>query len=251
MRRTRSTNGMAKDGNEAANERVVVTFLERLLDKAVGELSKSALGGTEDTAVEQAFGRVMVLRRVRQAAEALAQRAAPVEAEPVYLVGSRFLIDTYRTLTRTPDEELVYATGPEDGEQAFAISELVAFKLAQKSRVGATPDPTSQLEALMELDRHGERLLAVLHSHPGYGAGGTTPSPDDRTTQQGLERMGYPSIGAIFSRDGFIRFFSVNRRFRVAVSGAGVEKAGDHIYHLTDIVPKSFVRRVVCRVSGR
>ena len=138
---------------------------------------------------------------------------------------------------------------PEDSKQAFAITQLVTFKLAEKSRVGATPDPTSQLAALTELDQRGERLLAVLHSHPGRGAGATMPSSVDRATQDGLEKMGYPTIGAIFSRDGFVRFFSVNRRFRVAVSGAGVEPAGDRIFRLADVAPKTFLQRVVSHVS--
>jgi hypothetical protein len=193
----------------------------------------------------------MEVRRVLHAAEALGRGTAPEpeRAETLYLVGASFLKSTFETLTATPDEHLVYATGPEDGKQAFALSQLVTFKLAEQTAVSAAPDPASQAEALTELDRRGERLLAVLHSHPGYGADRTAPSPDDRLTQEGLERMGYPAIGAIFSRDGFIRFFSVNRRFRVAVSGTGVERAGDHIYHLKDVAPKSFIQRVVSHVS--
>ena len=249
MAKTRSMTGMLWDNDDASNERVVVTFLERVLDTAAAELSKKAVRGTDDSAVEQAFGRVMVLRRVRQAAEDVARRAVAHDGRPLYLVGSRFLMGALDTLTETPDEHLVYATGPEDGKESFALSQLVTFKLAMKSQVSAAPDPISQTAALTELDERGERLLAVLHSHPGHGAGATTPSSVDQSTQEGLEKMGYPTIGAIFSRDGFVRFFSVNRPFRVAVSGTGIEQAGEHVYRLTNVAPKSFIQRVVSHVS--
>ena len=231
-------------------ERLVTAFVQRSLDTAVAQLSERAIRAADDWIVNEAFGHVMELRGVRHAAEALARGVTSDAVEPLYLVGASVLMGAFQTLTETPDEHLVYATGPEDGKRSFAISKLVTFKLAEKSAVSAAPDPTSQLEALTELDRHGERLLAVLHSHPGHGAGATTPSSVDRSTQEGLEKMGYPAIGVIFSRDGFVRFFSVNRPFRVAVSGTGIERAGEHIYHLTDIAPKSFLHRVVSHVSG-
>jgi len=229
---------------------LVTTFVERSLDAAVAQLSERAIGAPDDWTVREAFGHVMELRGVLHAAKALARGVTSDAVEPLYLVGASFLTGAFETLTKTPDEHLVYATGPEDGKRAFAISQLVTFELAEKSAVSASPDPTSQLEALTELDRRGERLLAVLHSHPGHGAGATTPSSVDRSTQEGLEKMGYPTIGAIFSRDGFIRFFSVNRPFRVAVSGTGIERAGEHVYRLTSVAPKSFIQRVVSHVSG-
>jgi len=237
------------DEAAASNERIAVEFLERALDGAAAEFGERAIGTADDGAVTQSYGRVMELRQVRQAVRTLARGVVPDAAEPLYLVGSSFLMGAYNALTETSDEHLVYATGPEDGKRAFAISQLVTFELAEKSAVSAAPDPTSQLEALTELDRRGERLLAVLHSHPGRGAGATTPSSVDRSTQEGLEKMGYPTIGVIFSRDGFVRFFSVNRKFRVAVSGTGIEPAGDHIYRLSDVASKSFLQRVVSHGS--
>lgn len=226
-------------------ERLVDEFLQKTLTGALAELNERATGMGDDGSLRETFVHVMELRDVRRAVQSLARGVAPDADVPAYLVGSSFLVEAYHVLTQTDDEHLVYATGPEDGKRLFALTRLVTFELAEKSAINATPDPASQVEALMELDRRGERLLAVLHSHPKSGAGATTPSSLDRSTQEGLEKMGYPTIGVIFSRDGFVRFFAVNRQFRVAVSGSGSERVDERVYRLPDVAPKSFLQKVV------
>jgi len=170
------------------------------------------------------------LRGLRSAVATLAERAAPEALAPLYLVSSSFLREAFGLLTVTEDERLVYATGPEDGASSFALTRLVTFDLANVSVVGAAPEPRSHLESLTELEENGERILATFHSHPGNGA--TTPSSTDLATQEGLEKLGYPTIGAVFSRDGFIRFYSQSRPFRVVVSGTGIETVEEHLFRL-------------------
>ena len=85
--------------------------------------------------------------------------------------------------------------------------------------------------ALAGLDAAGELFLAMFHSHPGDDADATCPSEEDLRTQERLERADYPTIGAIVSRDGHVRFYGVNRRFRVAVSGDGYEEVGDGLFY--------------------
>jgi proteasome lid subunit RPN8/RPN11 len=163
---------------------------------------------------------------------------------PSYLVSASFLHEAFDALTKTGDEHLVYATGPEDGKKLFALTRLVTFDLAEASVVGAAPDPASQLKALAELDRNGERLLATFHSHPGKGAGATAPSGVDLSTQEGLEKLGYPAIGVVFSRNGFVRFYAANRDFRVVVSGSGIESVEERLFRLADANPRAlFCRR--------
>jgi hypothetical protein len=241
-----------EEGRSDSPERLLTDFVEHQLDTAAASLQEKARAAGENWAVEQAFEDVMELRRVRQAVGDLAQRETAKASVPLYLASASFLKTTFESLTETPDEHLVYATGPEDGKQAFALTRLITFGLAEQTPVSAKPEPTSQRDALIELDRQGERLLAVLHSHPGHGESATKPSSVDQTTQEGLEKMGYPAIGAIFSRDGFVRFFSVNRPFRVAVSGTGVERVGDRVFRVGNDAPQSIqsiVRRVVCHAT--
>jgi hypothetical protein len=155
-------------------------------------------------------------------------------AIPLYIVSGRFLREAYESLTQTQNEALVYVTGPEDGKDTFVLSRLVPFQLAQASRGHATPDPVSQMEALEGLSSEGQALLATFHSHPGHGASATHPSGTDLSTQGQLERLGYPTIGAIFSRNGFVRFYSKDRHFEVFVSGSGITKVEEHVFRITD-----------------
>jgi proteasome lid subunit RPN8/RPN11 len=220
-------------------EQLVDGFLQETLAGALIELDAQARGMGDDQAVERTYTRVRELRRLRRAVESLAHGVTADTGGAVYLASASFLAEAFRTVTPTPDEHLVYATGPEDGKRLFALTRLVTFELAERGIAHAAPDPASQIAALTELDRSEERLLATFHSHPGKGPGATTPSSVDLSTQAGLEKMGYPTIGAIFCRDGFVRFFSVNRRFRVVVSGAGIEQLEAHLFHLTEVAEKS------------
>lgn len=230
-------------------DRALDEFLMERLRGALEELGVLARGTGEHDAVDRAYDGVSRLRQLRQALKILAQGRTAGETTPVYLVSASFLTEASHALTRSHDEDLLYATGPEDGKTLFALTRLVAFKLAEKSVAHAVPDPASQIAALTELDRREERLLAAFHSHPGRGAGATTPSSVDLSTQAGLEQMGYPTIGAIFGRNGFVRFFSANRPFRVVVSGAGIEQVDEQLFRASDVAEKSFLRKVISHDS--
>lgn len=153
-----------------------------------------------------------------------------------YLVSARFLREAKAHLTDLPDEKLVYVTGPQD-VSTFALSRLVFFKLAHASRAYAIPDPSSQIDALEHLTEEGQALLATFHSHPGHGPDATRPSGIDLATQEQLEDLGYPTVGVIFSRDGFVRFYTKNHEFDVSVSGSGAIEVTKHLYRLIERVP--------------
>jgi hypothetical protein len=70
------------------------------------------------------------------------------------------------------------------------------------------------------LHEHGQALHAIFHSHPFPGR--PTPSGVDWRLQEVLDKGGYPAIQAVFSQDGYIRFFA-KRPFVVTVFGTGVE----------------------------
>lgn len=231
-----------REGKKESGGRLIDEFLVETLAGTLADLSEQARRTRDDAIVERTYGRVKQLRQLRHALSTLVQRGADENPPPVYLVSAAFLAEAFATLTKTKDEDLVYATGPEDGTKLFALTRIVAFDLASKGVAHATPEPKSQTEALLELDERGERLLATMHSHPDRGAGATKPSSLDLATQAGLERMGYPAIGAIFCRSGHVRFFSANRAFRVVVSGAGCEQLEERVFHLADIAPKSFLQ---------
>ena len=85
------------------------------------------------------------------------------------------------------------------------------------------------------MHQYGYLLTGCFHSHPGSGKGSVSPSSTDIKNQKKLENTGYKCISAIFSRDGFIRFFTVNNPFEVKVVGKGVECVAENVYRLTEV----------------
>lgn len=239
----RNSIGRIEGISEQQPEHLLERHLLVTLRGALGDLAAQAHELGDDASMQRAVTRVKEVRSLREALHELAERRTAKVDTATYLVSTSFLVAAHRVLTRTRNEHLVYATGPEDGECLFALTRLVCFKLAGHSIAHASPEPSSQTAALVELDQRGERLLATLHSHPGRGINATVPSSVDLATQDRLERAGYPAIGVVFSRDGCVRFFSVNRRFRVEVSGTGNNRIGDRLFQLTDLSARPWFRR--------
>jgi len=232
----------ASDSSQPA--RLLKEYLEERLRKALEAMNRH-IWKDEEEGLGKAYERVRRLFHLRRALKGLSQSIRRDKKRPLYLVSAPFLREAFNTLTKTADENLVCVTGPENGGNVFALTRLVTFELAQKSAVCASPDPSSELDALMRLDEDGLRLLATFHSHPGQGAGATHPSGVDLATQQRLEKAGYPAIGTIFSRGGFIRFYTKDRPFQLAVSGSGCEQMEENVYRLKGAKAKSsFLRRL-------
>lgn len=204
-------------------------YLRDQSERAAAALQREALGDDE-RAFDSACGQARRLLQLRQSLACLTTAAETRSRIPTYLVGAEFLHDAARRLTRTQNEDLVYVTGLADGDGGFALTRLVRIAL-KRGVAHATPVPASAARALASLDAAGELFLAMFHSHAGDGAGATRPSKEDLNTQERLERAEYPTIGAIVSRDGHVRFYAVNRRFRVAISGDGYEEVGDSLFY--------------------
>jgi len=218
------------------NARLVDGYLSENLSATLEALRHQAWQTDGIEMTDEIYTRLKKLRKMRSALSVVKSYVENEDAGCfIYLISASFLKSAYLALTKTRYEDLVYATGPDDGARLCALTRMVTFDLAQRSVACAVPESTSQLRALLQLDENEERLLATLHSHPGKGPEGTNPSSVDLSTQQGLERNGYPAIGGIFSRDKYVRFYSVDRPFGVVVSGAGVKQVDDFLFRITDI----------------
>src|SRR5258708_5910446 len=138
-----------------------------------------------------------------------------------YLTSSLFLREAYRDVVRDSAEEMHFVTGPETGGYRV-LGQLVAFEKTAPTPGRVTGEPRSTHKALIALTRAGHRLLAWIHSHPGRGPDATLPSGTDLAHQARLERGGYPTIGVIASRDGYLRFFSTNLPFTLHITGSDI-----------------------------
>lgn len=164
-----------------------------------------------------------------------------LEPKPVlkYRTGSLFLRECFTYLTAAPEEALHLVSGLELEKNVFLLDRLEKVQF-RASLIGAKADINDLFKKLFELDeKYGHLLLAVCHSHPFGGIAGTCPSGIDYNLQQKLETAGYKTIQAIFSRDGFIRFFSDKLDFGIEVYGKGIqkisEKENERIFKLSEI----------------
>ena len=153
--------------------------------------------------------------------------------EPTYLVSSLFLQDSFKVLNQRAVESLHFITGPEIGE-IKVLDRIVNFELEQQNTVYAKANSESIRRVLIQLNEYKFKLWGYFHIHPGSGASSTFPSSTDLTLAKLLDRGGYEAIGAIFSRDGFVRFFS-QKQFKIQVYGGGVEKINERLFHLVKI----------------
>ncbi|HEY59997.1 MAG TPA: hypothetical protein G4N92_04845 [Anaerolineae bacterium] len=85
-------------------------------------------------------------------------------------------------------------------------------------------------QSLRSLQRWGYSLHAVFHSHRFNGP--VSPSQIDLNTQRQLLEPVFPAIQAVFSEDGYIRFFSAERPFSIKIFGKGVKHVEDTLYQL-------------------
>jgi proteasome lid subunit RPN8/RPN11 len=145
-------------------------------------------------------------------------------------MSSLFLDHCYRYLTKTPAENLHLVTGIiTDG--AFVLNEMVHLPNVRRAFAGASAGPAETGKGLLLMQEYGLRCTALFHSHPGRGAQSTVPSGTDLRNQRTWEKA-YPLIGAVFSQDGYVRFFASSGRPKVYVLGRKVSKIDENLYKI-------------------
>jgi len=151
-----------------------------------------------------------------------------------FLVSSLFLWECLRELTADSREQFFFITGAEVNG-ILTLDQKCGFEHVVRTSVGVEGELKSTHALLCKLEKFNHRLLGHFHSHPGHGIGSTVPSPTDRGFQERLERGGYPAVAAIFSRDGYVRFFRLDHNFELQVHGKGVEEIEPNVFHLTNL----------------
>ena len=179
--------------------------------------------------------KIITEREVPSFSEPLVQteeRKLPItEERPVYLVGSRCLWGCFEHLMSRNTEMLHNVSGVKhDG--IYTLERLEPLELDESSPVYARSNLLSTKDTLMGMHQYGYLLTGVFHSHPGLGREAVHPSQIDIKNQKKLEDAGYRCISGIFSKDGWVRFFTVNHPFKVVVEGKGVERVEENLFKL-------------------
>jgi len=149
-----------------------------------------------------------------------------------YVVDTWFIQDLIRHLTPGRDEEITHVTGPRVGP-ARVLSRICQIRAETKSLVYARASAQSCADTEIEILEHGNLVHAMAHSHPGSGAGATHPSSIDTNYLGTIQRIGAEAIGIIVTRDGWVRFFTVTKPFRIFVMGDGFVQKEEYVFHVT------------------
>lgn len=216
---------------------------QKLLETTASLLrARQRLLSAYSSAVEkQQAARMNYLNRRLQDTNSFLSSLTKIETEltalpscPRFVVSSLFLHECFKQLTADRKEQFFFITGSEvDG--AMVLSQVCTFEHATRTELGVVGDPRSTHRLLGRLEQFGHRLLAHFHSHPGKGPESTGPSGTDTKYQAGLEGAGCDTVAAIFSRDGYVRFFRLDQKFELQIHGAGVEHVSGTVYRLTNL----------------
>lgn len=156
------------------------------------------------------------------------------KGKTIFACGSWFLQKCLSELAKTEKESLLYITGLKFGS-VRTLERFLNLEYANQTTTYVSADKKSNQQALIELGKYGQSLHAWFHSHPGSGAEATMPSTVDLRHQSDLEKGGYSAIGGIFTRDGYVRFFTKEHKYEIEVIGKGIEKVEEGIYKINKI----------------
>lgn len=153
---------------------------------------------------------------------------------PEFKVGSEILYKAFNKLNSIKTESILYAVGNNYGN-SYSIERLIDLELDQSELGYAKANDIFSSKALIDLEEYGSLLTCYFHAHPSRGINSNNPSSTDFSNQERLEKGNYKTIGGIFSRDGYLRFFSDKLQYKISISGKGVENVSKGVYKLTEI----------------
>ena len=161
--------------------------------------------------------------------------AAPLhEGTTTFWVSSSSLAQAYAHLTKrlpgsdAEPEWMLAASGLHIGSLR-TLETLIEVRLGTQSTGRASFDMRHFTEVALSLMEHGQALHGIFHSHRFRGP--PSPSGTDGHLQRVLAEGGYPAIQAVFSEDGYVRFFA-DRPFAIRVYGKGVVHVEGHLYRI-------------------
>jgi len=159
---------------------------------------------------------------------------APKSDVAEFAVSAELLYEAFKKATALPTESILYASGSSNGNSC-SIERLVEPKLDKSEIAYASVDLEDSTKILIELEKYGSLMTCYFHAHPGSGINSNKPSSTDIATQKIYENGNFKTIGGIFSRGGYLRFFSNKLDFRVTISGKGVQYVSKNVYKLTEL----------------
>ena len=151
-----------------------------------------------------------------------------------YVASAPFLRRVLKSLLQYPEEDAKYIAGVRH-DRFYMMEWMEEFDCDKRSSVRVVGNDMSCLKSQRRIEDNGYEQVVWVHTHSGHGEGAVFTSSIDMGTQRRLERGGYPTIGAVFSRDGFVLFFSDKLPFKMDVRGKGVTEIHENLYKLSEV----------------
>lgn len=205
-------------------------LVRALLKEEVGEVEKEL----KNKVLEGRFGesnslnQLMRLARTWKAMKLLSSDNGSERISEVFILDSLFLSECYDTLAPYDKEEEIFLTGVRAGSINVPTKRLEFETSGSGQEVADVP--VSSHKTLKEIDDYGMPFLGAFHSHPNSGR----PKPSNTDLQQfgKYEDHGYRILGGIFTKSGYIRFFTKDLDFELMITGKRVEKIEGSTYRL-------------------
>jgi hypothetical protein len=217
----------------SAREQVRRAAWQREIRRQTGKAIRETLFAARncDRELSQAWLEILLTWNQLQKRSTEATEIHNTSNKLTYVVDSWFLSDLIKHLTPTPDEHISYITGVTIGELRV-LSRICSLSLQKQSVVYALAAAQSCTSVLAEIHERGYKCHVMAHSHPGKGLAATRESGIDTKYLRRVQHAGADIIGAIVVRDGFVRFFTVEKPFEIVIQGAGVTEVDDHVFRI-------------------
>lgn len=223
---------------ESTNVQVEATRISRRLGDALHKLrnQEAALRrGIQDSMRRNTANRMLSfsaklssVTRTIKIVESLGV-SRPPEVQ-VFAFSSAMLQESFRRCVEMPEEGMHFIAGIEV-EGILVGTQIVPFPYEFRSFVGAAGVHEATHKICIEAHESGQKIIAIAHSHPGSGIGANYPSGIDRKTQS-LWEHGRSIVGGIFSRDGYLRWYSNNVAFEINVMGNQIKRIDRDVWKL-------------------
>lgn len=207
----------------------ILRGLERRKNHLRAQIQRCASGGDAKALRKTAQELAEVLEEEKRLVALMHGRTSTSDA--VFVFSSLLLLESFRFATQSADEWLHCVIGV-DIDGMVVGTQIVTFPYTSQSAVGVSADHAATHRMMIETHEAGHRIVAILHSHPGAGVGANHHSSTDSRTQREWERSS-EVISGVWSRDGYLRWFSNRLRFNVEIIGNYVEKMDEHLFKIS------------------
>lgn len=200
--------------------------------RVLSEKLQAAVASSDHESAGRILSELIRLDRLIQAIVETASRlSGERDGRLTFMIGALLIFEAFNLSIEQEPEIILYSGGNWHGS-LYTMERLYRPKLDESNFGYARANIDHSALILGAMDDTGEQLTCYFHTHPGSGPKANHPSAIDLATQDRYERGGYCVIGGIFSRDGYLRFFSKNLPFSISIGGKGVSEVAQGLYKL-------------------